>query len=938
LKKINDKRILSLAIITFFILSGILVASNINAGNATITAPVTTFPTWTFISVTPLVDGMGQPALIAFWQNFIPETAQGMFGDRWTFTLNVVKPDGTNDTLGPFESDPVGDGYTAYTPTEVGQYQFQAFFLKHVIDGGANRGLKSPQGAVNWPGVVNPNLSAIGNVFLPSMSQPQNMTVQQDPVPTYKETPLPTDYWSRPVYDAVRTWGPVIMGEWYGAGELGQFGNGGRYNPFSTGPASAHILWTKPFWDGGVAGGAAGLSQSGIADSYYSGQSYESYGGPSIILNGKVYYSVATNPREGYYIVDLATGKTDYYQNNTGGVGTPAFGQVLCYDTGNQHGQLAYYWVTSTGKTGQWDMYDDFSNNYICSIVNTTWTVRTPDGRTVTEGATGTTSYGLDGSILRYNIVNLGTTASPSYYLQVWNSTMDILAPSYIADIGYVPVTGVVPTVAGNPSGSNVYWEWRPTLGTLFNGTLGFSANISIANNLPYTYNYSTYSTSSSTGQAIASSSSLRQIIPDDKIIGIDPGSNNGTTIVQGTVWALNLNSSKGTIGSTLYSYKFNPPAGLGDAADQPQQFSQHDTIYSGINAAANIFWYQNSMNRVWFVYSLTDGRLLWTSPQGPQFEEQGMGSQVVYNNEFIDCGGYGGVVAAYDAQTGAELWNWTAPLVGQGETPYQNTPISYGCLSGDGQLYLYSNEHSVNNPIRRDAMIWDLNASTGQEIWQETCWPSAAPILGDGDLLVLDDHDNQIYNYGKGPSATTVQTPLSGIIQGQSFIIQGTVKDTSPGTTQTSISLRFPNGVPAVSDASENAWMEYVYHQAAKPTNTEGVSVEITAIDPNGNFQDFGKATSDDSGTFVFTVNPNMIPVPGTYQIIANFAGTNSNYPSYAEAGFVVNSESAIAPTATPLSLNAVTSSFMSYLAVGVIAIIIAIAIVGVLILRKHS
>ena len=131
---------------------------------------------------------------------------------------------------------------------------------------------------------------------------------------------------------------------------------------------------------------------------------------------------------------------------------------------------------------------------------------------------------------------------------------------------------------------------------------------------------------------------------------------------------------------------------------------------------------------------------------------------------------------------------------------------------------------------------------------------------------------------------------------------------------------------------------MEYVYHQASKPANTEGVSVEITAIDPNGNFQDFGKATSDASGTFIFTVNPNMIPVPGTYQIIANFAGTNSNYPSSAEAGFVVNSESTISPTATPLSLEAVTSSFMSYLAVGVIAIIIAIAIVGVLILRKHS
>ena len=52
-----------------------------------------------------------------------------------------------------------------------------------------------------------------------------------------------------------------------------------------------------------------------------------------------------------------------------------------------------------------------------------------------------------------------------------------------------------------------------------------------------------------------------------------------------------------------------------------------------------------------------------------------GMGAVVFYNGQFIDCGGYAGVVRAFDARTGTFLWNWTAPSVGLDETSYQYTP-----------------------------------------------------------------------------------------------------------------------------------------------------------------------------------------------------------------------------------------------------------------------
>ena len=49
------------------------------------------------------------------------------------------------------------------------------------------------------------------------------------------------------------------------------------------------------------------------------------------------------------------------------------------------------------------------------------------------------------------------------------------------------------------------------------------------------------------------------------------------------------------------------------------------------------------------------------------------------------------------------------------------------------------------------------------------------------------------------------------------------------------------PHGVPAVSDDSMSAWMEYVYMQKPRPTDTIGVPVTISVIDANGNYRQIG-------------------------------------------------------------------------------------------------
>jgi hypothetical protein len=108
-----------------------------------------------------------------------------------------------------------------------------------------------------------------------------------------------------------------------------------------------------------------------------------------------------------------------------------------------------------------------------------------------------------------------------------------------------------------------------------------------------------------------------------------------------------------------------------------------------------------------------------------------------------------------------------------------------------------------------------------------------------------------------------------------------------------------------------------------------------LTAIDPNGNTVTLGTATSDASGFYTYTYTP---PIPGDYKVITTFAGTGAYYGSYAESAFYASSPSATpAPSATPITGLATMSGLTIGIVAAAIAIIIAIAIVGLLMLRKR-
>ncbi len=771
--------------------------------------PAWEVPTWAYISVSPNPIGVNQPALIVIWLNAYPPTASGANGDRWDgFTVEVTKPDGTKETLGPFTSDPVGSAYSQYTPTQVGEYSFVFHFPGDTLTG-------EP-----FPPDWTPfsfGAESIGDIYLESTSDPVTLTVQMDPIEGYAETPLPEGYWERPIYGANRDWWK-ISGNWLNAGD-----NPGRFNRYSNGPESAHILWAKQYWDGGIMGGQFG------SIGYYTGMSYESFGlSPPIILNGRLYYNVETPPVYGWYCLDLYTGEKLYFHNTTGPVtgitgtgfdesgaisrGALSFGQIYDYESPNQHGGFPYLWAAGqvagffAAPSTTWDMFDAFTGNYICTIENVS--------------ATGTTVFGKEGSILRYSIAGTPNPMGPffpdvpPYYLRCWNTSRAIWFREFT---------------------TNTYWMWRPYLNYTFDGNNGFSLNVSIPN----------------------VQGSILAVVEDEYVIGGTSGTNNPVDpIVPGNLWALSL--VKGQEGTLLWNRTFTPPQTVVPPTAAGGFFNFGGMQGPTLNVENSVFYFTEGTTRRIWCYDLDTGLQIWgpTEP-GPQWNYYGMSTSVAYGKLFSY--GYGGKLVAYDIRTGEEVWTWRSGTLGF-ETPYENVPLQLGCIA-DNKLYMYSSEHSPTMPLRRDAYLWCIDTETGEEIWKIQCWGNN-PAIADGYIVTLDSFDNRIYCYGKGPSAITVTGPESVQPLGTPVLIRGMVTDQSPGA----------KGTPAISDADQQLWMEYLYQQRPRPKDAEGVEVVLTTLDPNHNFYEIGRTTSDMNGNYGLMWEP---PVPGQYQIIATFEGS---------------------------------------------------------------
>jgi hypothetical protein len=884
---------------------------------ATAHTPAWNVPTYAYVTASPNIVGLGEYTVFVMWLDKYPATAGGLGGDRWRgFTLDITKPDATTQQLGPFTSSQIGSIWTVFTPDQVGNYTI----------------------VFSWPGQTLTNGTGVprastyeGDYFMPSTSAPITLQVTQNPVNQWQEPAPTTDYWTRPISSANRGWSNLLSNWLKGSWLVDNFQTAGQ------GPNSAHILWAKPI----IAGG--------IPDAQWPGNSYDTddYESPwtsPIIMNGVIYYNTGIYPKYGYYAVDLQTGEQLWYRNGTenmpeipiimqqysglGGAGVHSgetypslsFGQLYHYYSLNGQGVLTYLWITYGNS---WYMLDANTGNWILTLTNV------PGGTAVVD---------QDGSLLRYSY------NSRTGNILCWNSSQSIppASPTGTGQQQWKPMTGA--TI--NAVNDTTWTEWGPRGGTspileediqprsgyTMNvtgpiGLPGLSSVLLDENRVPQMMLFSNFNNNPSFGSSeLTFQAAAVQIdynaAPYSPLPNATFTQNNNLGYGVTLLW--NKTITKPQTGNITFS--------LGSRSFVDGVF----TIES-----------KETMQR--WGYDLNTGDLIWgpTQPEAA-FNMYGMTGNVAYGKIFST--GYAGILYCYDIKNGSLLWTYSAPGIGY-ESPYGDYPLSIGAIA-DGKIYLYSTEHSPTIPLWRGSYLRCIDVNTGTELWKLLDFNMGLG-LADGYIVTGNKYDNRMYVVGKGPSATTVTAPDIAVSLGTGVVIRVTVTDQSPGA----------KGTPAISDADQQAWMEYLYEQQAKPTDAQGVPVKLTAVDPNGNIQDIGTVTSDINGVFHKMWNP---PIEGEYKIIATFEGSASYGSSIAETSIGVGPavSAAIAspslsssptqttqttqPTLIPEQTQAASPTpavqppgnatpTMTYLAIGAVVIII-IAAAAAIILRRRK
>jgi hypothetical protein len=841
--------------------------------------PAWNIPSFAYVEVAPNPVGVGQTVQIYIWVD-TPITNAAIINDirRHGYTLTITKPNGATETqTWAVISDSTGIQYYKYTPDQVGNYTLKFNYAGQTY---------------TWSGDYQ-------NDTFAAATATTTLTVQQEPLPNpITGYPLPTEYWTRPIEGQNTNWYTIssnwLNGPYIRTGATVTGGAGfGRFQSDGSAPNSAHVMWTKPIQYGGVVGGND-TAVSG--ETYYMGGSYNVRFSSAIVMQGTLFYQEPYGNSGGggdLVAVDLRTGQ-ELWRVNASATGVslvPSFGYLYSLETPNQHGVLPngvlIASATISGLGTVWRAYDP-RTGVLTTMNITNVPAGTATGTLAPSAGSAASIAGPQGEYLIYTLTNLGTTSSVKYYLSQWNSS-DVFGGSGAMGVG-IWYSGTV-----NASLPSCY-DWNISIPTL-SGQWSIFRDV-IFNNV---------------------------MLLTQGSLGTGPRTNG-----QGAnVTAISL--KPGTIGQVLWTKYYSPA---------PNNVTRQ---IIAVDAQAGTFVTEDKETLMLTGFSLTDGSQLWSSgPVKAEWDTVRRDTLAAYGNLY--CAGFDGILYCYDDTNGTLLWTYGNG--GEGNSTYAGLETAYGHypifvdVIADGKVYLGTTEHSPNSPWYKGSQYRCIDAYTGKEVWTMMGWGTGmyvgtSDIVADGFFVYLNCYDMQIYSVGKGPSATTVQAPLTAITAGNNVVIQGTVMDISAGTTQNEQAADFPNGVPCASDASMGDWMEYVYMQKPLPTNFTGVEVSIDAIDPNGNYIHIGNATSDANGLFHYTwTTPD---IPGDYAVTATFAGTNGYWPSNAETAMNVQEAPTVTPTPTPQSNLATTADLMTYIAASAIAIIIAIAIVGLLMLRKR-
>jgi outer membrane protein assembly factor BamB len=339
-----------------------------------------------------------------------------------------------------------------------------------------------------------------------------------------------------------------------------------------------------------------------------------------------------------------------------------------------------------------------------------------------------------------------------------------------------------------------------------------------------------------------------------------------------------------------------------------------------------NDMLFQQFYDRRTRAISLFTGQVVWTSE--PMDYPWGIFSSYIMSHDDINVyvNSYDGHVWAYDINDGSTRW---AFFCGNNT---QNAMQHYGTwgkiISADDKVYFATGEHTPPSPDILGNKLFCVDRNTGELVWSLNGFEADRGFtagIAEGILFYMNQYDGCLYAIGKGESATTVSAPETTVSLGSSVLIQGTVTDQSPGTTEQGSPQA---GTPAVSDESMDQWMGYLYMGKPMPLNATGVVVHLQAVGSDGTLMDITHVTSDVMGHYEYTWTP---PGEDTYKIIATFEGSESYYTSAGQTGLSVG-----AASPTPVPPEAAPDNTFTIVGTG-IAVIVAVAVVGILLLRKR-
>ena len=548
--------------------------------------PAWQITTFAYISAAPNPVGVGQTTNIVFWLDTVIQGAGITNNIRFqNYNLTIVAPDGQKtEKIYPTVTDTTSSQYYQFTPDQVGTYNLYFNFPGQVYQFGTAGGVYN------------------NDTYTPS-SASATLTVQETAVTGLSAIPLPTEYWSRPIFGQNHQWSQISSNWLAGAATADLWQKNGLS------PTSAHIVWTKQLEYGGLTGDL--VTQYGqdalTAPTYYSGFSYNTRFSNPIIMQGVLYYQEPNGETGGNgqaVAVDLATGK-ELWRSSTF---LPTKASLVEYESANQHGVIGgILWMVS-GTT--WIGYNAANNQWVMNLTNV---------------PAGTEVYTNDGEILRY-VLSYNATAKTGRVL-VWNSTAAILSQS------------IINNEPGWPNGGSTTTTGAVGTGVVIDASKSacYSANVSFSADL-----------TGSTAPAIVG------VLPGDVILGrsssiglvSQPNPNSNPW----TMWA--ISDKAGSKGQLMWLKNYAAPEG-----NQTEMLSMQP-----IDPVTREFTTTRFETGQRLAYSLDTGEKVF-GPVGPSMPPQfqyysGREGLPAYGNLYV--GGYGGVVYCYSMKDGTllcDLW-----------------------------------------------------------------------------------------------------------------------------------------------------------------------------------------------------------------------------------------------------------------------------------------